>query len=39
MENIALKSLQVFYIIVLRREIATTFDSNILEISTCNTKL
>ncbi len=38
MENIALQSLQIFYIIVLRREIATTFDSNILAISTCKYK-
>ena len=37
-ENIALKSLQIFYIIVLRVEIATTFGSKRVKISTRNTK-
>ena len=39
MENIALQSLQIFYIIVLRAEIATTFGSKMVEISTRNTKI
>ena len=38
MENIALQSLQLFYIIVLRAEIVTTFGSKMVTISTRNTK-
>ena len=37
-ENIALQSLLIFYIIVLRAEIVTTFDSKMVAISTRNTK-
>ncbi len=39
LENIALQILQIFYIIVLHAEIATTFGSKMVTISTCNTKI
>ena len=39
MENIALQSLQIFYIIALRSKIAASFDSKMVAISTRNTKI
>ncbi len=39
MENIALQSLQIFCIIVLHAEIATTFGSKMVKFSTHSTKV